>query len=133
MAVSIKRNTGFMGSGIKMTVKINGEKVAKISQNQQIELEIPGDEATIRVSQLGIKSNEVKIKDGKKLEITTKDWMKNGLIFFLIALFLISIILNLAYIIIASLVLFILFTSIYFLIDGFQLQVKEFRAEKNIA
>lgn len=130
MSISIKRNTGLIGSGIAMAVKVNGKKVTKIPQDQQIELEIPGNKATVRVSQLGIKSNEVEIKNGEKLEVTTRNWIKTSIILFFVALLLVNIILDLPYRIIASLILFIFLMGTYFLVGGFQLHVEEFRARK---
>lgn len=70
--ITIKRNTGLIGSMIAMTIKVNGVKTRKISNEEIMDVEIPNDKATIKVSQLGIKSNDVKVEDGDELEITLR-------------------------------------------------------------
>lgn len=64
----IKRNTGFMGAGSRIRVSVNDEKAALVKQNQQIELELPANEAKIAVSQFGIYSNELMVKKVKLLK-----------------------------------------------------------------
>lgn len=74
--LSIKRNTGFSGSLSKINIYINDEKVARIKQNQQIDLELPSDTAKIHVTQGGVHSNELVVKEGQVIEITNSSWFR---------------------------------------------------------
>lgn len=74
MSVTIKRKTGWFGMGVKIAIKLNNEKVAKIGYDQEIELDIPSKGAQLKVSQQGVKSNELEVKDGDIVEITTLKW-----------------------------------------------------------
>lgn len=76
MSIIIKRNTGWVGSGSLITVKINGEKVAKIAHNQEIEIAIPECDARMTVSQSAATSNELKVTGNKVIEITSTKWAK---------------------------------------------------------
>lgn len=82
MSIIIKRNTDWMGSGTFMTVKVNGEKVAKVGNNQKIELDIPDDSVQLSVSQMGSKSNTIKVEHGETIEITTNKWSQRIFILF---------------------------------------------------
>lgn len=72
--VRIKRNTGISGAGSRIKVYVNDEKAATIKQNRQVELELPADEAKVSVSQLGVRSNELIVKEGQVVEIITRSW-----------------------------------------------------------
>lgn len=74
MSIIIKRNTGWIGSLTRVQIKLNGEKVASVKVNQQVEVELLNDKAYIKATQFGTKSNEIEIKDGDILEITTRKW-----------------------------------------------------------
>lgn len=71
MMITIKRKTGFIGLALGMSVKVNGEKVVKILENQTCEIAIPNDKARIKATQLGIKSNEVEVSGGEHLILKT--------------------------------------------------------------
>ena len=71
MSVIIKRKTGPAGAGSKMSIKVNGEKVTKIAYQQEVELDIENEHALIKVEQLGVKSNEINVKNGGVVEIKT--------------------------------------------------------------
>lgn len=81
MPVTIKRNTDWMGSDTLMTVKVNGEKIAKVGNNQKIELDIPNGSVELSVSQIGSKSNTIEVEHGETVEITINKWSQR--IFFL--------------------------------------------------
>ncbi len=76
MAILISRNTGMFGSGTKIQIKINGKKIARINENSNMEIELPDDEAYLKVTQLGLKSNTVAIKDNDMIKITLKKGYK---------------------------------------------------------
>lgn len=71
MSVTIKRNTGWLGMGTRITVKLDGEKVAKIGYGEKIEVDLPDHSAQLKVSQTGSKSNKVEVVNGDAVEITT--------------------------------------------------------------
>lgn len=71
MTVTIKRNTGWLGKGSRISLKLNGEKVLKIADSQKIELTIRNDRAHLQVTQFGSKSNGIEITDGDTVEITS--------------------------------------------------------------
>jgi len=89
MTVKIKRNTDFVGTMAKFKVIVNGEKVGTIGHEEFLEVEIPDDEAVIQLSQMGVRTNEMNVKDGDRLEVSTSNWGKYG-VFAVIFLFLIS-------------------------------------------
>ena len=89
MTVKIKRNTGLVGSMGTFNVLVNGEKTETLPNTEILELEIPDDEAVIQLSQLGVKTNEMNVKDGDRLEVSTTFWGKYGNIV-VISLFFIS-------------------------------------------
>ncbi|MEG0496682.1 MAG: hypothetical protein RR541_01660 [Carnobacterium sp.] len=71
MTVTIKRNTGWLGKGSRISLKLNGEKVLKIADSQKIELTIQNDRAHLQVTQFGSKSNGIEITNGDTVEITS--------------------------------------------------------------
>ena len=85
--VRIKRTTGISGAGSRIKIYVNDEKAATIKQNKQVELDLPSNQARISVSQLGVHSNELDVKEGQVIEITTRSWTYISLIllFILIA------------------------------------------------
>lgn len=71
MSITLKRNTGWLGMGVKLTVKINGEKVSTIGYDEEIRLNIPHNSSELRVTQFGTKSNKVDVKNNDTIEIIT--------------------------------------------------------------
>ena len=80
MSITIKRDTGFTGMGSKVQIKINGEKGASIKYNEQVDIEIPEIEGRLKVTQSGMKSNEIKVKDGDIIKITTTSFNRISMI-----------------------------------------------------
>lgn len=74
MAIIIKRNTGSIGSWSRFPVKLNGKKVAKLSNNQEMEIEIPDATAQLKATHFMEKSNEIEVRDGDVVEIKTAPW-----------------------------------------------------------
>src|SRR5690625_4375694 len=74
MAVMIKRDTGIFGTMSDFQVIVNGEKVETIKNGDIIELELNQPKAVIQFSQLGIKTNELQVKDGESIELFTQSW-----------------------------------------------------------
>ena len=121
--VRIKRNTGLSGAGSRIKIYVNDKKVATLKQNKQVELELPSDEAKVSVSQLGVHSNELIVKDGQVVEITTRSWTYISLILFIIILASVVVFLPSPYSIILQIILGVLYLGIYKFIDGFRLKV----------
>lgn len=121
--VRIKRNTGILGAGSRIKIYINDKKVATIKQNKQVELELPSDEAKVSVSQLGVHSNEVIVKNGQVVEITTRSWTYISLILFFVVLASMSVFLPSPYNIIMPIILTVLYLGLYKFIEGFRLKV----------
>ncbi|MGP6140205.1 hypothetical protein [Jeotgalibaca sp. A127] len=69
MSVKITRKTGWIGLLVSVKIRINGDKVARINDNQTIEMELPTEEAMIQVTQQGFRSNKLQVKKGDKLMI----------------------------------------------------------------
>ena len=103
--IGVKRNTGFSGVLSTMKVYIDGQEVAKIKQNQQIEIELAREEAILSVTQFGNHSNELLVKDGQVVEISNSSWLAFYYTFVFIMLFLISFFLSPAYQTIAYIIL----------------------------
>lgn len=116
-------NLKFTLAGSRIIVYVNDEKAATIKQNKQVELELPADEAKVSVSQLGVRSNELIVKEGQVVEINTRSWTYVSLILFFIILALASVFLPLPYSIVVPIILTILYLGIYKFIDGFRLRV----------
>lgn len=123
MAITIKRNTGWMGGATDIQIRLNGEKAARVMENQTVEVELLGDKAYIKATQFGIKSNEIEVKDGDILEITTKRWRKISFYIIIVAFVLTSFILEPTYRIAVFIPLLVLSTINTFLIEGFHIKV----------
>jgi hypothetical protein len=121
MSIIIKRNTGWIGSLTKVQIKLNGEKVVSVKKNQQVEVELPNDKAYIKATQFGTKSNEIEVKDGDILEITTK-WYQMSIPITIIVFLFNNFIPDSIYRIVA-LIIAVLSTISILLIDGFYIKV----------
>lgn len=124
MTITIKRNTGWQGAGSNIQIKVNDEKVASISENQHLEVELPHDKAHLKVSQIGIKSNEIEVKDGDIVEIISTSWYRMNFPLF-IAVMALPIFIPGWYRLITIFSLSLLLVISLFLIDGFYLKVLE--------
>ncbi len=69
MSITIYRKTGWMGSGSKIDIKMNGEKIGRIEENQEVVVNLSERNGTIKVTQWGIKSNELEVQDGDRVKI----------------------------------------------------------------
>jgi hypothetical protein len=55
---------------------LNGENLAGVNNNQSVDVEIPAGETHLRVTQFGIKSNLIRVKDGDIIRITSTRWLR---------------------------------------------------------
>lgn len=121
--VRIKRTTGISGAGSRIKIYVNDEKAATIKQNKQVELDLPSNQARISVSQLGVHSNELDVKEGQVIEITTRSWTYISLILLFILIASLNVFLPPTYRIVVPIILAILYLGIYFFVNGFELKV----------
>lgn len=121
--IRIKRNTRIPGSLGRIKIHVNDEQVATIKQNQNIEVELPTDEAKIAVSQAGTRSNELVVKEGQVVEITASLSYHIYLIVFVIAMFIVGLLLPYEYRIIGYAFLIIMPFVINYFIEGYKLRV----------
>lgn len=122
MSITIKRRTGWQGMASKIQIKVNGEKVASISHNQQIDVSFPDEIVHLKVTQFGVKSNEIVVKDGDIVEITPTLWYRLGHQLFVAVMIITLFIPNsdtYRSIVLIILSLFLLFSS--YIINGFTL------------
>lgn len=123
MSITIKRDTGFTGMGSKVQIKINGEKVASIKYNEQVDIEIPEIEARLKVTQSGMKSNEITVNEGDIIKITTTSFNRISMILMSIVIIVTNFIPNLTYKLITFTFLIILLVIGLLSIEGFHIQV----------
>lgn len=71
MSVTIKRKTGLSGVASKMSIKVNGEKVTKIANEEVVDIDIDAESTLLRVTQFGTRSKQIEVKDGDVVEINT--------------------------------------------------------------
>ncbi|WP_192988467.1 hypothetical protein [Carnobacterium mobile] len=123
MTVTIKRKTGWLGMASNISVKVNGEKVVKIAHTQEINIAIQ-DSAHLTVIQFGSKSNEIVVKDGDIVEITTAKWSYIVYCAAVMYTFLMNFISTAAYKDKVSIVaIFIIFLSSFFLVNTYRLKI----------
>lgn len=85
MRITVKRDSGLINTASKFQLMVDGEKVEKIKNNETIDLEIPKETATVKVSQYDTKTNEVAVTDGDKLLITSTSFGTNSRLLLIIA------------------------------------------------
>ena len=121
--VRIKRNTGIPGSLGSIKIHVDDEQVATIKQNQNIEVELPTDEAKIAVSQAGTRSNELVVREGQVVEITASLSYHIYLIALVIGMFFVGLLLPDKYSLIGYAILIIMPFVINYFIEGYKLRV----------
>ena len=74
MSITICRRTGWIHSATKMQIIVKGVKVANISEDQRIEVELIDDENIVKIRHIGVRSNALEVRDGDELEIKPNRW-----------------------------------------------------------
>lgn len=87
MSIQIHRKTGWVGMFGNLQVLVNGDKNKKISNNETIDLHIPEAGAKVQASTFGMKTNEIKVKDGDQLLLKSTFWGLYGFTFMFLLLF----------------------------------------------
>ncbi len=88
MTITVIRHTGLVGGGA-IAINLNGKKVATINPEQQIQVGLPEETATLQVSQWGSKSKPIEVQNGETIEITS--WKGTNKILFLSVPFLFTV------------------------------------------
>ena len=125
MSITIKRNTGWMGSAAKIQIRLNGKNIAGVTNNQSVDVEIPDREAHLKVTQFGIKSNQVRVRDGDMIRITSTSWLRISFLLLIIIYFLTIFLSNSTYRLTVYFVVGVLIFITTFLFNGFQLNVSD--------
>lgn len=124
MSITIKRSTGWQGSGSKIKIKVNGKKVASVAENQAVVVELPHDQADLKVSQFWSKSSRIAVEDGDIIELLPTRWYRMHSLLFIVVMVL-SIFIPEFYRWIAIFFVSPLLLISSFLFDGFYLKVLE--------
>ncbi|MEC6747871.1 hypothetical protein VXN63_04905 [Marinilactibacillus sp. XAAS-LB27] len=72
MSITIHRKTKTPGSSFLLKLEINNQQIEKIRPNQMIELDIPGQTATVALKQFAVRNKPITIGNDDFLEITVK-------------------------------------------------------------
>ncbi|MGH4050651.1 MAG: hypothetical protein ACREVX_04745 [Clostridium sp.] len=123
MSITIKRNTGWQGMGSKIQIKVNGEKADSVMENSSVDIELPDGKAQIKVTQFGIKSNEMAVKEGDIIRLTSTRWLRMSFPLILIIFVLTIFLPNLTYRLTVFSILCVLIVISIFLFNGFNLSV----------
>lgn len=59
---------------VPFKIKVGDEIVRKINFREQVQIDIPTEEATLQASQWGIETEQIKVKDGDYVEIFATKW-----------------------------------------------------------
>lgn len=122
MSVTIIRKTGLLGSGGFITLKIEGQQDKKVA-GPSTELNLNSDQATIQAKLFGSKSNLLPVKDGQKVEISTRFWTLISLILVMISFSISSQILPSGYIFFSRMGLIAIFSLVYLIFPVYRLRL----------
>ncbi|SFO03106.1 hypothetical protein [Proteiniclasticum ruminis] len=122
MAIYIVRKTGWLGSGSKIHVLIDGVRRGEVYGNSPVEFQVAKNEAAVKVTQLGIRSKEKVISDGMLLEIHQSLWHRISFPVMIVAQFLTVFVSDFMLSLILLLALGVLFIGSLYVIPGFHLK-----------
>ncbi|WP_208560371.1 hypothetical protein [Marinilactibacillus kalidii] len=74
MHITIHRNTGIMGAGDSMKIKLNGQE-EKLKLDETNEIFFPEEPAVLEINQFGTKTVKLEVNDGDTIEISHKKWL----------------------------------------------------------
>lgn len=132
MSITVVRRTGLIGTILKMTIKINGERVAKIANGQKLEMSIPNNVVQICVTQSGVKSNTIEVKDGERVQIKSNKWSNRIYVLYYIIFITGLFTSNSLYKSIALLVILLLGFILLFIVNAFQLTILDDEDRKSV-
>lgn len=122
MSVTIKRKTGLSGVASKMSIKVNGEKITKIANEEVVDIDIDAESTLLRVTQFGTRSNQIEVKDGDVVEINTTKIYYIIFLFPFISLIVSNSLQDQPYTLNTFLMLFLGMLLILFLFEGYHLK-----------
>lgn len=122
MSVTIKRKNGLLGVASKMSIKVNGEKVTKIANEEVVDIDIDAESTLLRVTQFGTRSNQIEVKDGDVVEINTTKIYYIIFLFPFISLIVSNSLQDQPYTLNTFLMLFLGMLLILFLFEGYHLK-----------
>lgn len=122
MAIYIVRKTGWLGSGSKIHVQIDGVRRGEVYGSSPMEFQVAKNEAAVKVTQLGIRSKERVISDGTLLEIHQSMWHRISLPVMIAAQFLTVFVSDFMLRLLLLLALGVLFIGSLYVIPGFHLK-----------
>lgn len=132
MSVTIKRKTGLSGLASKMSIKVNGEKVTKIANEEVVDIDIDAESTLLRVTQFGTRSNQIEVKDGDVVEINTTKIYYIIFLFPFISLIVSNSLQDQPYTLNTFLMLFLGMLLILFLFEGYHLKKIDNKSSEKI-
>ncbi|WP_405101044.1 hypothetical protein [Oceanobacillus sp. FSL H7-0719] len=69
MGIQVKRNTGVMGGATKVSLSVGGEKVKKLSNNEEYRIDANQGPVKIKANQMYFGSAEIEVEDQSVVEI----------------------------------------------------------------
>lgn len=122
MSVTVLRKTGLLGSGGFITFKIEGQPDKKVA-GPSTELNLDSDQATIQAKLFGSKSNSLPVKDGQKVEISTRFWTLISLILVTISFSISNQVLPFEYSLLSRIGLIAIFSLVYLIFPVYRLRL----------
>lgn len=110
------------GVASKMSIKVNGEKVTKIANEEVVDIDIDAESTLLRVTQFGTRSNQIEVKDGDVVEINTTKIYYIIFLFPFISLIVSNSLQDQPYTLNTFLMLFLGMLLILFLFEGYHLK-----------
>lgn len=124
MSFKLTRKTSWFGSATGMEVHINGEEVEKIYRLDEKTYELPREPSTLKVTQQGMKSNELKVYHNDNIKLTTSKKYSRIFTSFFILLMAVIFFVN-DFVTSAAIIVFLSIAVFYYLskIDAFVLEL----------
>lgn len=88
MSVTVKRRTGWVGSGSGMNILLDGQKVATVRQNGSARIDLANEAGRLSVRQLGTKSSDISVSQGDVVLVETSWFHRNSFFFIMLINFL---------------------------------------------
>ena len=126
MTITVIRHTGLTTGGA-IAIKINRKKVATVNPEQQIQVDLPEETATVQVSQWGANSKPIEVQNGETIEITSWKGTKKVFFLYLPTHFILTLFINIYiptvhYRMIAITILAVVYLIVAFQINWYQLR-----------
>ncbi|MBZ6527128.1 hypothetical protein HYQ40_05005 [Aerococcaceae bacterium DSM 111021] len=80
MTIKIIRDTGWIGMGSGLSIKMNGASVGKVAHKSILNIDVPSGNVQLQASQFGARSNKIHASDGDTVKLTATTWSKYSLV-----------------------------------------------------